>query len=791
MEVLAATLAGSGLLSTQGVLLGGHIQGVVGPMLGAVTPHLSVTATGISAVAVGNTVVGAVIAAGPDQLINVIDDQGNTYLPLGTYTDGSNGAYLHTFWLPNITNGPITLTANFASPGVVYPQVAWDEYQLLGALGGFVGQVQQNPGAGTDAITSGTMMPTRPSTIWGVSASYSGQPTAIGTNFLSREQDTAPGDWEMTTEDQYLPSPGSVAATFTSSSGTNNWAVAAVALGPGGQQAGAALAPVGGISANLAETEIFGTTLVPSASVAAPMISRLSPVSVSLSPSILMQQFWSQQTSALLNGIITVLGGDITPIYPQVAAGHAPVINLTQLGQPLLAIPVTLTPQGNLAISAALAVAVPASLGVLASMVHAWPVAQILGGAIGEQTIGDEPIGWDIFGYAWPLATAFSVTGAFNAELQPLHGTNVAATLTPSGSLVATAILIEQIVNALAPSGGLTASLFEAEAIPASFVGSGMMVGTVANTEALAAALAPSGTLIGNVPTALNFGLSALSAAVVIATAALLDTAQAGVALGPAAAINAGAIEREQITAALLSPIGTLFAALLGGKTGTVITANLAPSGVMTATMPASITTSPMAVSGSLTASSQLLASIATLLAGTGAISTDLLLSQLSPNAMLVQTGFAASLLAEDLSTVAMTIIGRLTAYLNLITQLDFAAAMPPGYALAPQGAAAPLSSTDLASATYVRRVVDVVNNMMMGKLNVTMQVTLRANATSTTIIDARIGAYSVIMLMPVTADASAIAASVYVSSQQNGQATISHPSTANIDQNFRVMIIG
>lgn len=111
-----------------------------------------------------------------------------------------------------------------------------------------------------------------------------------------------------------------------------------------------------------------------------------------------------------------------------------------------------------------------------------------------------------------------------------------------------------------------------------------------------------------------------------------------------------------------------------------------------------------------------------------------------------------------------------------------------PGYAPAPQvpGAA---NISDIA--LWVRRVVDVVNRTLAGKLNATLPITLAANTTTTTIIDPRITAYSALLLTPLTAHAAAIAASVYVSSQQNGEATFTHSNTAFPDQLFRVCIIG
>jgi hypothetical protein len=126
-----------------------------------------------------------------------------------------------------------------------------------------------------------------------------------------------------------------------------------------------------------------------------------------------------------------------------------------------------------------------------------------------------------------------------------------------------------------------------------------------------------------------------------------------------------------------------------------------------------------------------------------------------------------------------------------LLESIIWATTQPPGYTAAPLGAPTPATGNDIASASWLRRVIDVTNNMLHGKLNATLRITLTPSATSTTIIDQRITAYSAILLMPATADASAVAGSTYVSSQQNGQATITHPSSANLDMNFTAVILG
>jgi LDH2 family malate/lactate/ureidoglycolate dehydrogenase len=91
-----------------------------------------------------------------------------------------------------------------------------------------------------------------------------------------------------------------------------------------------------------------------------------------------------------------------------------------------------------------------------------------------------------------------------------------------------------------------------------------------------------------------------------------------------------------------------------------------------------------------------------------------------------------------------------------------------------------------------VRRLVEVVANMLRGNLNATLDVTLTAGATSTTVKDARLGPFSHIAPMPLTASAStAEKAGIWFSGQFNGQVTINHASSAATDQNVRLLIVG
>ena len=116
---------------------------------------------------------------------------------------------------------------------------------------------------------------------------------------------------------------------------------------------------------------------------------------------------------------------------------------------------------------------------------------------------------------------------------------------------------------------------------------------------------------------------------------------------------------------------------------------------------------------------------------------------------------------------------------------------MKAGFAPAPIGPNAPTSKNDIASASWVRKVVDVINCSLGGKLNVVIQITLVNGAASTVIKDQRINAYSGFLFTPVTAHAAAIEGSVYISSQQDGQATLSHAISNDADLTFNIAILG
>lgn len=89
------------------------------------------------------------------------------------------------------------------------------------------------------------------------------------------------------------------------------------------------------------------------------------------------------------------------------------------------------------------------------------------------------------------------------------------------------------------------------------------------------------------------------------------------------------------------------------------------------------------------------------------------------------------------------------------------------------------------------RRIAEVLNNVLQGKLNATLDVTLRASQTTTVVTDARLGPFSVILPMARTASAAGNLDGLYVTDQGKGTATLHHDSISSTDQDVRLLIIG
>lgn len=81
--------------------------------------------------------------------------------------------------------------------------------------------------------------------------------------------------------------------------------------------------------------------------------------------------------------------------------------------------------------------------------------------------------------------------------------------------------------------------------------------------------------------------------------------------------------------------------------------------------------------------------------------------------------------------------------------------------------------------------------NLLVGKANNVRDFTLAAGATTTDILDPRLTATSVLTFMPLTANAAAIQASIWVNGRGKGNCTVHHSSTLNTDQTFGIAFHG
>jgi len=89
------------------------------------------------------------------------------------------------------------------------------------------------------------------------------------------------------------------------------------------------------------------------------------------------------------------------------------------------------------------------------------------------------------------------------------------------------------------------------------------------------------------------------------------------------------------------------------------------------------------------------------------------------------------------------------------------------------------------------RELAQFINELRDGKLNSTGSFTLTPSATSTVVTNQRVSVETVILMMPLTANAAAALPTTWVSAQANGQFTVSHASAASTDRVFRFLTIG
>lgn len=117
-----------------------------------------------------------------------------------------------------------------------------------------------------------------------------------------------------------------------------------------------------------------------------------------------------------------------------------------------------------------------------------------------------------------------------------------------------------------------------------------------------------------------------------------------------------------------------------------------------------------------------------------------------------------------------------------------------PGFKPAPVSGDTVTKASDAASARWAKSIAEAVNRVLGGKMNAVLPVTLAANAATTTVIDARIGVFSALLLQPVTANAAAaLGAPPYIipTLQNSGSVVLNHVNNAQADKTFNLVILG
>lgn len=89
------------------------------------------------------------------------------------------------------------------------------------------------------------------------------------------------------------------------------------------------------------------------------------------------------------------------------------------------------------------------------------------------------------------------------------------------------------------------------------------------------------------------------------------------------------------------------------------------------------------------------------------------------------------------------------------------------------------------------QELVRYLEQVQLGKLACTGELTLTANVASTAIDDTRAGAASVILLYPLTSNAAGAIATTYVSSRGKQTFTLTHTNNAQTDRTFMYAIFG
>lgn len=90
-----------------------------------------------------------------------------------------------------------------------------------------------------------------------------------------------------------------------------------------------------------------------------------------------------------------------------------------------------------------------------------------------------------------------------------------------------------------------------------------------------------------------------------------------------------------------------------------------------------------------------------------------------------------------------------------------------------------------------VRQAITAINNLIRGRSNAAIEVTLTPGATTTTVNHPNINRDSKPTLTATTANAAAALATTYVTVTAAGVAVITHANAASTDRKFNMLLLG
>jgi len=201
------------------------VQGKLASGTSATVSSRSVTLT--NPVTSGNMVCGQFACFNPTNglgvTVSVTDDKLNSYA-VDFRGDESNplAEVIAHFSLPNITNGPQTITASISSGTAQYASLIADEFSGVATSSPLDGHTFTITASTTSPMSSGNITPSaNGDLIYGSYVNFTNWGMMAGSGFVITEQEPTPGNASVGCEYLIQGTAAAIAATFTCTNGDN------------------------------------------------------------------------------------------------------------------------------------------------------------------------------------------------------------------------------------------------------------------------------------------------------------------------------------------------------------------------------------------------------------------------------------------------------------------------------------------------------------------------------------------------------------------------------------------